>query len=221
VGNHFQIDICSFSAQRPTLIGLLPSTPQTELEGFGMAYVPMNRTRAQIDPRTTPRRVCGNRRGICSTRIVSGCILFDLGIGNLLTLPPLIAQGEFPSGSVPRVMALVTAINQSVFAFAPAVLGVLREVSGGYQIPYLTAAVVQVIAAAVILLRRGLAPAGQSHGTDGRCAHCGVAGSLFNPPHYRALPCCRDLHPFPVSSPDCPLKPCTHEPAFKVPRRVR
>ena len=160
VGNHFQIDICSFSAQRPTLISLLPSTPQTELEGFGMAYVPMNRTRAQIDPRTTLRRVCGNRRGICSTRIVSGCILFDLGIGNRLTLPPLI-QGEFPSGSVPRVVALVAAVNQSVFAFPPAVLGVLREVSGGYQIPYLTAAVVQVIAAAVILLRRGLAPAGQ------------------------------------------------------------
>ena len=48
VGNHFQIDICSFSAQRPTSISPLPSTPQTELEGFRMAYVPMNRTRALI-----------------------------------------------------------------------------------------------------------------------------------------------------------------------------
>ena len=49
MGNHFQIDICSFSARRPTSISPLPSTPQTELEGgFRIAYVLMNRTRAPI-----------------------------------------------------------------------------------------------------------------------------------------------------------------------------
>ena len=93
--------------------------------------------------------------------IVPGCVLFGLGIGNLLTLPPLIAQCEFASSSVPRVVALVTAINQMVFAFAPAILGILREVSGGYLVPFLAAAVVQIVAACVVLIGRGRAPAGQ------------------------------------------------------------
>jgi MFS family permease len=89
-----------------------------------------------------------------STMLVPGCILFGLGIGSLLSLPPLIAQTEFAAGDVPRVVALVTAINQAVFAFAPAVFGVLREVSGAYTMPFLLAAVVQVIAGAVIMLGR-------------------------------------------------------------------
>lgn len=99
--------------------------------------------------------------GTTSVTIVPGCVLFGLGIGNLLTLPPLIAQREFASGSVPRVVALVTAVNQAVFAFAPAVLGIFREVSGGYLVPFLTAAAVQIVAASVVLIGRGLSPAAQ------------------------------------------------------------
>jgi len=83
-----------------------------------------------------------------------GCILFGLGIGSLLSLPPLIAQTEFAARDVPRVVALVTAVNQAVFAFAPAVFGVLRELTGAYTMPFLLAAVVQVIAGAIIILGR-------------------------------------------------------------------
>jgi MFS family permease len=99
--------------------------------------------------------------GTAATTIVPGCILFGLGVGNLLTLPPLIAQREFPPETVSRVVALVTAVNQAVFAFAPAVLGVLREVSGSYLIPFLVAAGVQLVAACVVIVGRGIAPAGQ------------------------------------------------------------
>jgi hypothetical protein len=48
----------------------------------------------------------------------------------------------------------VTAVNQAVFASAPAIFGVLREVSGAYTVPFLVAAVVQVIAGAVIVAGR-------------------------------------------------------------------
>jgi hypothetical protein len=75
--------------------------------------------------------------GTAATAIVPGCILFGLGVGNLLTLPPLIAQREFPPETVSRAVALITAVNQAVFPFAPALLGVLREVSGSYLIPFL------------------------------------------------------------------------------------
>jgi predicted MFS family arabinose efflux permease len=86
--------------------------------------------------------------------LVPGCVLFGLGIGSLLSLPPLIAQKEFRPVDVPRIVALVTAVNQAVFAFAPAILGGLREISGGYAVPFLIAAVVQVCAAAVVVAGR-------------------------------------------------------------------
>ena len=82
-------------------------------------------------------------------------------VGNLLTLPPLIAQREFPPETVSRAVALITAVNQAVFAFAPALLGVLREVSGSYLLPFLVAAAVQLVAACVVILGRVIASAGQ------------------------------------------------------------
>jgi MFS family permease len=93
--------------------------------------------------------------------LVPGCILFGLGIGSLLSLPPLIAQKEFSALDVPRVVALVTAVNQAVFAFAPAILGVLREISGTYTIPFLLAACVQVLAGAIIVLGRDRSTIGE------------------------------------------------------------
>ena len=46
-------------------------------------------------------------------------------------LDALTGEQDFAPSDVPRVVALVTAVNQAVFAFAPAILGV-RELSGGY-----------------------------------------------------------------------------------------
>jgi cyanate permease len=83
--------------------------------------------------------------------LLLGCVLFGLGIGNLVSLPPLIAQSEFARSDVPRVVALVIAINQAVFAFAPVIFGVLRDVSDGYAVPFMVAAVMQVIAGFVVM----------------------------------------------------------------------
>jgi len=51
-------------------------------------------------------------------------------------------------------VALVTAINQAVFAFAPGLFGLMRDVSGDYTISFTTAAIVQILAAAVVLIGR-------------------------------------------------------------------
>jgi MFS family permease len=83
-----------------------------------------------------------------------GCVLLGLGIGNLLSLPPLIAQLEFAPADVARVVALVTAVNQAVFAFAPTILGVVSEMSHDYAVPFLIAAAVQLIASAVVVSGR-------------------------------------------------------------------
>ena len=89
--------------------------------------------------------------------LVPGCILFGLGIGSLLLLPPLIAQRDFAPHDVPRVVALVTATNQAVLAFASAALGLLRELSGSYALPFLTAAGIQLLAGVIVVTGRGRA----------------------------------------------------------------
>jgi MFS family permease len=86
--------------------------------------------------------------------ILLGCMLFGLGVGNLISLPPLIAQKEFRPGDVGTVIALITAINQAVFAFAPAVLGAMRDLAGGYALPFALAAAIQCLAAVLVLVHR-------------------------------------------------------------------
>jgi predicted MFS family arabinose efflux permease len=86
--------------------------------------------------------------------VTLGCVLFGLGIGNLTSLPPLIAQKEFNREDVLTVVALIVAINQGVFAFAPAIVGALRETTSNYQTPFALIAGVQLLAATIIMLGR-------------------------------------------------------------------
>jgi cyanate permease len=86
--------------------------------------------------------------------LAAGCVLFGLGVGNLTSLPPLIAQREFRPADVGTVVALVIAINQAIFAFAPAILGTLRDYTGNYVVAFLTAAAAQAVAAAIIVYGR-------------------------------------------------------------------
>jgi MFS family permease len=91
--------------------------------------------------------IAGGMAGV----LLLGCILFGLGVGNLISLPPLIAQKEFERGDVGVVIALITAINQAVFALAPAIFGALRDLTGEYVVPFAVAAIAQITAALIVL----------------------------------------------------------------------
>jgi MFS family permease len=93
--------------------------------------------------------------------LLTGVLLFGIGIGNTTSLPPLIAQTEFDQASVSRVVALIVAISQGSYAFAPAAFGILRELSDrtvgastGYA-PYLFAGAALIQAAAIVALLSG------------------------------------------------------------------
>jgi cyanate permease len=86
--------------------------------------------------------------------LLTGCALFGLGIGNLVLLPPIIAQGEFEPADIPRIIALITAVNQAVFAFAPAVFGVLHDLSRSYEAPFAAAAIFELAACVIVLAGR-------------------------------------------------------------------
>ena len=63
-----------------------------------------------------------------------GCILFGFGVGNLITLPGLIVQQEFPRRDFARAVSLNVAMTQLVAAVGPYVLGLLHDLSGNYRI---------------------------------------------------------------------------------------
>jgi hypothetical protein len=59
--------------------------------------------------------------------LLLGVILFGAGFGNATSLPPLIAQVEFRTEDVARVVPLIVAISQASYAFSPAIFGLIRE----------------------------------------------------------------------------------------------
>jgi len=63
--------------------------------------------------------------------ILVAVALFGSGIGNATSLPPLIAQAEFAKCDVPRAVALIVAVAQATYAFAPAVFGLVLGASAG------------------------------------------------------------------------------------------
>ena len=72
--------------------------------------------------------------------LLLGVLLFGAGIGNTTSMPPLIAQTEFAKADVVRVVALVVAVAQASFAFAPAVFGMIRDATaldGSATVPVL------------------------------------------------------------------------------------
>ncbi len=85
--------------------------------------------------------------------LLVGVLLFGAGIGNATSLPPLIAQVEFAKADVPRVVALIVAVAQGAYAFAPAVFGLVREFAlpGGV---FAAAMVIQLAAIGVFLAGR-------------------------------------------------------------------
>ena len=65
-------------------------------------------------------------------------------------------QREFQPADVNQAVALIVAINQTAFAFAPAVFGWLHDLDVSYIVAFLLAGAAQVIAAAVIVFGRRL-----------------------------------------------------------------
>ncbi|MFY9958287.1 MFS transporter [Bradyrhizobium sp.] len=94
--------------------------------------------------------------------LLCGVVLFGLGFGNGTFLPPLIAQTEFVGEDVQRVVALIVAISQAAYSFAPAIFGLIREFTpaAGGSAPsaaasfYVVAALIQGLAIFAFLAGR-------------------------------------------------------------------
>ena len=82
------------------------------------------------------------------------CAMFGFSVGNLITLPALIVQRDFDARSFGVLISLITAITQVTYAFGPGIIGVLRDISGGYTVPFTLCIALELMAAVLILVRR-------------------------------------------------------------------
>jgi MFS family permease len=85
--------------------------------------------------------------------LIAACALFGFSVGNVITLPSLIVQREFDARSFGVLVALQTAIAQVTYAFGPGVIGVLRDLSGSYTVPFYACIALELIAAVLIMIR--------------------------------------------------------------------
>jgi MFS family permease len=83
-----------------------------------------------------------------------GSAAFGLGVGNVITLPPLVVRGEFGAAAFGRVFGMVGAALQLGVALGPYVVGVLRETSGSYAVALWALAVLDGAAILVVLTGR-------------------------------------------------------------------
>jgi MFS family permease len=85
--------------------------------------------------------------------VIAACAVFGFSVGNLITLPSLIVQREFDPRSFGVLVSLITAINQITYAFGPGVIGLLRDISGSYALPFYGCIGVELTAAVLIMIR--------------------------------------------------------------------
>jgi hypothetical protein len=116
--------------------------------------------------------------------LMLGVLLFGAGIGNITSLPPLIAQVEFVNEDAARVVSLIVAVGQATYAFAPATFGLLRTTqdtpgvlgAGNGAALFIAAAAIQLAAIACFLGASRLArPAlgdPRSHGSAAESPTC-------------------------------------------------
>jgi MFS family permease len=85
--------------------------------------------------------------------LIAACALFGFSVGNLITLPALIVQREFDPRSFGVLVSLITAINQITYAFGPGVVGLLRDFSDSYALPFYGCIAVELTAAVLVMVR--------------------------------------------------------------------
>ena len=84
--------------------------------------------------------------------LIGACALFGFSVGNMITLPSLIIQREFDPRSFGVLVSLATAITQVTYAFGPGIIGLLRDASGSYALPFYGCIGLELTAAVLIMI---------------------------------------------------------------------
>lgn len=85
--------------------------------------------------------------------LFTGCLLFGLSVGNVITLPAIIIQREFAATAFGLLVGLSGAIGQFTLSLGPALFGLLRDATGSYG-PVVALCVGLQIVGAILVVRR-------------------------------------------------------------------
>jgi len=83
--------------------------------------------------------------------LVVGSMLMGMTIGNVTTLAPIIVRREFGAAAFGAVYGIASCVIQLATALGPSFYGLLHDAFGGYRVPLLLAATVDIGAALVVL----------------------------------------------------------------------
>ena len=83
--------------------------------------------------------------------LVGASLVFGLGVGNLITFPPLLAREEYGQRSFGTVFGLVGAATQAGVALGPGLMGLLHDALGSYQTALWCLVALEVVAAVSVL----------------------------------------------------------------------
>ena len=147
------------NTQRRQSVELLSNAHDTDFGGHGRTGAASDQNsrkhRPQFPYDAEPEQV-DNVNFRAEPLLFIACALFGFSVGNLITLPALIVQREFDPRSFGVLVSLITATNQITYAFGPGVIGLLRDLSGSYALPFYGCIAVELTAAVLIMIDRGI-----------------------------------------------------------------
>ncbi len=86
--------------------------------------------------------------------LVGASVVFGLTIGNVTTLSPIIVRREFGAASFGAIFGITSCGIQLGTALGPGFYGLLHDASGGYRLPLLLAAGMDLLAGIIIAIGR-------------------------------------------------------------------
>jgi predicted MFS family arabinose efflux permease len=89
-----------------------------------------------------------------ATVLLSCCALYGFSVGNIITLPALIVQREFPASAFGLVLGLSTAIGTFAGALGPGLIGLIRDAAGSYAPALLVCMTLKIVGGGTVLIRK-------------------------------------------------------------------
>jgi MFS family permease len=88
------------------------------------------------------------------TLLLICCAAYGFSVGNIITLPSLIVQREFPPATFGMVLGLSTAIGTFAGAVGPGLIGLIRAAAGDYTAALLVCMALKIVGGAFVLMRK-------------------------------------------------------------------
>jgi len=89
-----------------------------------------------------------------TTLLLICCAAYGFSVGNIITLPSLIVQREFPPAAFGMVLGLSTAIGTFAGAIGPGLIGLIRDWAGDYTVALLVCMALKIVGGAFVLVRK-------------------------------------------------------------------